>query len=77
MKEKDKENDKRRIAEMMIPIAKIWYLITPIVVYILSELDNIINKSCNWCLFFGCLAFLILAQLAAKYFLENTDGGTF
>lgn len=72
-----KDYIKKKIADIMISIAKIWYLITPIVVYMLSEMDNIINKTCNWCLFVGCLAFLTVAQLAAKYFLENIDGCTF
>lgn len=56
-------------------VAKGWYLVAPVVVYLLSELDNIINRSCNWWLIGGCLLFLIIAQFAAKYLLENVDGG--
>lgn len=59
----------------LVSVAKVWYLIAPIVVYFFSELDNIINKTCNWWLFAICLLFLVVAQIFAKYSMDNTDGG--
>lgn len=68
MNNKEKNNRLRLIAE-------IWYLIAPVVVYLLSQLENIINKTCNWWLFGFSMLILVGAQVAAKFIMENVDGG--